>query len=100
MLFLIHKKALAVMQRKVKAETDSKADRLEAKTSSKTTEPEIKRHKIKRHKMTTRSDLLKHKKKHVFSVVKWTKKALAQQTLYSKASDSVPDIEIAVQQSL
>ena len=45
LLFLIRtQKGLAVIQRKrkVKAETDSKADESETKTSNKTTEPEIK----------------------------------------------------------
>ena len=68
-------------KRKVKAETDSKADESETKTGDKTTEPEI-----KRRKMTTRSDLPKHEKKACIFCCKMGKKStseanIAQQSL-------------------
>ena len=58
-----HKKTLAIIQRKRKAETDSKSDEWETKTDDKTTEPDI-----RQHKMTTHSDLPKHEKGMSFLV--------------------------------
>ena len=84
MLFILHtQKGFGVMQRKrkVKTETDSKADESETKTGDRTTEPEI-----KRRKMTTHSDLPKHEKKRVFLLYNGQEKStseanIAQQSL-------------------